>query len=107
MKLHLSSIFYVCRIDKKIKILIVSIFKRVFANETSQFLAPYEASVKPRADDSSPLEVPAESKPSIGASASHVRIVSIIAHDFYLRYVLFLTFYPKPFVIIEFKSWKL
>ena len=57
-------------------------FHRVFANETSQFLAPYEASVKPRPDDCSTPEVPTERKSSIGASASHVRIVSNKVHHF-------------------------
>ncbi|XP_015590213.1 BMP-2-inducible protein kinase isoform X2 [Cephus cinctus] len=47
---------------------------RVFANETSQFLAPYEASVKPRSGGTTPPEVPADIRPSIGASASHVRV---------------------------------
>ena len=49
---------------------------RAFANETSQFLAPYEASVKPRTEDTSPPEVSTDIKPGIGTSASHVRIVS-------------------------------
>lgn len=49
---------------------------RVFANETSQFLAPYEASVKPRQENASPPEIPMDIKPGMGASASHVRIVS-------------------------------
>ncbi|XP_023247069.1 uncharacterized protein LOC106642952 [Copidosoma floridanum] len=51
---------------------------RVFANETSQFLAPYEASVKPRTEDtSSPPEIPVDMKPGIGASASHGELSSI------------------------------
>ncbi|XP_058804331.1 uncharacterized protein LOC131671713 isoform X2 [Phymastichus coffea] len=50
---------------------------RVFANETSQFLAPYEASVKPRPENTSPLEVPMDIKPGIGASASHGELSSI------------------------------
>lgn len=49
---------------------------RVFANETSQFLAPYEASVKPRTENASPPEVSPDVKPALGTSASHVRIVS-------------------------------
>ncbi|XP_033225081.1 AP2-associated protein kinase 1 [Belonocnema kinseyi] len=51
-----------------------SAFNKVFANETSQFLAPYEASVKPRPEDCSTPEVPTEIKPGVGASASHVRV---------------------------------
>lgn len=54
----------------------------MFANETSQFLAPYEASVKSRVDDSLTTEVPIEIKPGIGASASHVRVVSNREHQF-------------------------
>ncbi|XP_031780099.1 AP2-associated protein kinase 1 isoform X2 [Nasonia vitripennis] len=50
---------------------------RVFANETSQFLAPYEASVKPRTEDVSPPEVPTDIKLGIGASASHGELSSI------------------------------
>lgn len=56
---------------------------RVFANETSQFLAPYEASVKPRTEDASPPEIPLEMKPGLGTSASHVCIVSSGAHYFF------------------------
>lgn len=56
---------------------------RVFANETSQFLAPYEASVKPRGDELAPQEnIVSDGKLTIGASASHVRIVSKVAHNF-------------------------
>ncbi|XP_011501176.1 PREDICTED: probable serine/threonine-protein kinase nek3 [Ceratosolen solmsi marchali] len=51
-----------------------SAFNKVFANETSQFLAPYKASVKSRTEDISLPEVLADIKPVIGASASHVRI---------------------------------
>jgi hypothetical protein len=60
---------------------------RVFANETSQFLAPYEASVKSRSEDVSPPEVPADNKSVIGASASHVRIVSRMVHLFLAHYI--------------------
>ncbi|XP_046465129.1 AP2-associated protein kinase 1 isoform X2 [Neodiprion pinetum] len=51
-----------------------SAFNKVFANETSQFLAPYEASVKPRSGGSTPPDVSMDTKPGIGISASHVRI---------------------------------
>lgn len=69
---------------------------RVFANETSQFLAPYEASVKPRTEDVSPPEVPTDIKPGIGASASHVRIVSRRAHHFFsFLYFVFEKFVEK------------
>ncbi|XP_043465484.1 AP2-associated protein kinase 1 isoform X2 [Leptopilina heterotoma] len=54
-----------------------SAFNKVFANETSQFLAPYEASVKPRQDDPLTPEVPIEIKPVIGASASHGELSSV------------------------------
>lgn len=58
-----------------------SVFNKVFANETSQFLAPYEASVKSRSDSSSPptgdeatLTATSEGTQRllIGSSASHV-----------------------------------
>lgn len=49
---------------------------RAFATETTQFLAPYEASVKPRADDTTPPELPSDIRPCIATSASHVRVVS-------------------------------
>lgn len=55
----------------------VNNYCRVFANETSQFLAPYDASVKSRSGDATPPEVLADSRSAIGASVSHVRIVSI------------------------------
>ncbi|XP_050464668.1 uncharacterized protein LOC126858418 isoform X1 [Cataglyphis hispanica] len=48
---------------------------RAFATETSQFLAPYEASVKPRSDDATtPPELPSDTRPCITTSASHVRV---------------------------------
>lgn len=50
---------------------------RAFATETTQFLAPYEASVKPRSDDpTTPPELPSDTRPCIATSASHVRVVS-------------------------------
>ncbi|XP_043273211.1 AP2-associated protein kinase 1 isoform X2 [Venturia canescens] len=54
-----------------------SAFNKVFANETSQFLAPYDASVKSRLGDSSPPEVPVDIRPGIGASASHGELSSV------------------------------
>ena len=47
---------------------------KAFASETTQFLAPYEASVKSRSEDGSPPKVLAEIRPCLGTSASHVRI---------------------------------
>lgn len=56
-------------------------FYRVFANETSQFLAPYEASVKSRSGSNSPPEnlpnssamnIPDSHRHVVGVSASHV-----------------------------------
>lgn len=66
-----------CR-DIFIDIIIVTYFDvcRAFATETTQFLAPYEASVKPRADDTTPPELPSDIRPCIATSASHVRVVS-------------------------------
>lgn len=50
---------------------------RVFASETTQFLAPYEASVKSRSeDDTTPPEVLTDTRLCLGTSTSHVRIVS-------------------------------
>ena len=60
-----------------------SFFFRVFANETSQFLAPYEASVKSRSGSDSPPEnaignssravnIPDSHRHLVGVSASHV-----------------------------------
>ncbi|XP_032666393.1 uncharacterized protein LOC116841948 isoform X2 [Odontomachus brunneus] len=51
-----------------------SAFNKAFATETTQFLAPYEASVKPRADDTTPPELPSDIRPCIATSASHVRV---------------------------------
>ncbi|XP_043683367.1 BMP-2-inducible protein kinase isoform X1 [Vespula pensylvanica] len=47
---------------------------RAFATETTQFLAPYEVSVKLRSEEITSPEVPIDTKPCIGTSASHVRI---------------------------------
>lgn len=49
---------------------------RAFASETTQFLAPYEASVKSRSEDVTSPEVVTDIRPCLGSSASHVRIVS-------------------------------
>ncbi|XP_012286213.1 BMP-2-inducible protein kinase isoform X2 [Orussus abietinus] len=51
-----------------------SAFNKVFANETSQFLAPYEASVKSRTGGGTPPELSTDVRLCIGASASHVRV---------------------------------
>ncbi|XP_066593993.1 uncharacterized protein Nak isoform X3 [Prorops nasuta] len=52
-----------------------SAFNKAFASETTQFLAPYEASVKSRTDVSTPTGgISTEKKSCIGNSASHVRI---------------------------------
>ncbi|KAM0735983.1 AP2-associated protein kinase 1 [Formica fusca] len=52
-----------------------SAFNKAFATETTQFLAPYEASVKPRSDDATtPPELPSDTRPCITTSASHVRV---------------------------------
>ncbi|XP_014223599.1 BMP-2-inducible protein kinase isoform X3 [Trichogramma pretiosum] len=50
---------------------------RVFADETSQFLAPYEASVKQRAENNSPTDVTANIKTEIGSSTSHGELSNI------------------------------
>ncbi|KAI4487969.1 hypothetical protein M0802_011673 [Mischocyttarus mexicanus] len=47
---------------------------RAFASETTQFLAPYEVSVKLRSEDITSPEVTTDTKPCIGTSASHVRV---------------------------------
>jgi hypothetical protein len=61
---------------------------RAFATETTQFLAPYEASVKPRSDDTTtPPELSSDIKPCIATSASHVRVVSNEAHNFIFIFV--------------------
>lgn len=57
---------------------------RAFATETTQFLAPYEVSVKLRSEEITSPEVPIDTKPCIGTSASHVRVVSICSAQFYL-----------------------
>ncbi|CAK9830516.1 AP2-associated protein kinase 1 [Anthophora retusa] len=51
-----------------------SAFNKAFANETTQFLAPYEASVKVRSEDATTPEVIVDVKTCLGSSASHVRI---------------------------------
>ncbi|KAK0096963.1 hypothetical protein PV326_003765 [Microctonus aethiopoides] len=51
-----------------------SAFNKVFANETSQFLAPYDASVRPHSGDVTPPEIKSDVRSCIGTSASHVRI---------------------------------
>ncbi|XP_012221858.1 BMP-2-inducible protein kinase isoform X2 [Linepithema humile] len=52
-----------------------SAFNKAFATETTQFLAPYEASVKPRSNDTTtPPELPSDIRPCIATSASHVRV---------------------------------
>ncbi|XP_053980452.1 AP2-associated protein kinase 1 isoform X1 [Hylaeus volcanicus] len=51
-----------------------SAFNKAFANETTQFLAPYEASVKSRSEDGASPEVLTDIRPCLGTSASHVRI---------------------------------
>ncbi|KAK2582001.1 hypothetical protein KPH14_002434 [Odynerus spinipes] len=51
-----------------------SAFNKTFATETTQFLAPYEVSVKLHAEDIIPPEVATDTKPCIGTSASHVRV---------------------------------
>lgn len=60
---------------------------RAFATETTQFLAPYEASVKPRSDDATtPPELPSDIRPCIATSASHVRVVSTRSAQFYFYF---------------------
>lgn len=60
---------------------------RAFAIETTQFLAPYEASVKPRSDDTNtPPELPSDIRPCIATSASHVRVVSRRSAQFYFYF---------------------
>ncbi|XP_076766823.1 numb-associated kinase isoform X2 [Xylocopa sonorina] len=51
-----------------------SAFNKAFASETTQFLAPYEASVKSRSEDATTPEVFTDVKSYLGSSASHVRI---------------------------------
>lgn len=61
---------------------------RTFATETTQFLAPYEASVKPRSDDTTPPELPSDIRPCIATSASHVRVVSTRSAPFLFLFLL-------------------
>ncbi|XP_014474928.1 PREDICTED: uncharacterized protein LOC106744553 isoform X2 [Dinoponera quadriceps] len=58
-----------------------SAFNKAFATETTQFLAPYEASVKPRADDATPPELPSDIRPCIATSASHGELSSLIGSE--------------------------
>ncbi|KAK9305116.1 hypothetical protein QLX08_003791 [Tetragonisca angustula] len=51
-----------------------SAFNKAFASETTQFLAPYEASVKSRSEDATTPEVQTSVRSCLGSSASHVRI---------------------------------
>ncbi|XP_057337940.1 BMP-2-inducible protein kinase isoform X2 [Microplitis mediator] len=51
-----------------------SAFNKVFANETSQFLAPYDASVRPHSEEDTLPDIKTEGRPCIGTSASHVRV---------------------------------
>lgn len=51
-----------------------SAFNKAFASETTQFLAPYEASVKSRSEDVSTPEVLTGVRLCLGSSTSHVRI---------------------------------
>ncbi|KAL0127978.1 hypothetical protein PUN28_003317 [Cardiocondyla obscurior] len=56
---------------------------RAFASETTQFLAPYEASVKPRSDDTAttPPELPSDTRPCIATSASHGELSSLMGSE--------------------------
>ncbi|XP_029174462.1 uncharacterized protein LOC114943061 isoform X3 [Nylanderia fulva] len=55
---------------------------RAFATETNQFLAPYEASVKPRSDDAAtPPELPSDTRPCIATSASHGELSSLMGSE--------------------------
>ncbi|GLH05540.1 Putative glycogen synthase kinase-3 homolog [Gryllus bimaculatus] len=65
-----------------------SAFNKVFANETSQFLAPYEASVKSRSGSNSPPDnsdapsrtsnIPESSRQHVGVSASHGELANTV-----------------------------
>ncbi|XP_049765683.1 uncharacterized protein LOC126095047 isoform X1 [Schistocerca cancellata] len=66
-----------------------SAFNKVFANETSQFLAPYEASVKSRSGSNSPPEngansraanIPESHRHVVGVSASHGELANTLTH---------------------------
>nr|XP_012135003.1 PREDICTED: uncharacterized protein LOC100882026 isoform X2 [Megachile rotundata] len=54
-----------------------SAFNKAFASETTQFLAPYEASVKSRSDDVASPEVVTDVRPCLGSSASHGELSSV------------------------------
>ncbi|XP_011865251.1 PREDICTED: uncharacterized protein LOC105560612 isoform X2 [Vollenhovia emeryi] len=59
-----------------------SAFNKAFATETTQFLAPYEASVKPRSDDTTtPPELPSDTRPCIATSASHGELSSLMGSE--------------------------
>ncbi|XP_076628344.1 numb-associated kinase isoform X2 [Colletes latitarsis] len=58
-----------------------SAFNKAFANETTQFLAPYEASVKSRSEDGTSPEVLTDIRPCLGTSASHGELSSVIATE--------------------------
>ncbi|XP_044010932.1 AP2-associated protein kinase 1 isoform X2 [Aphidius gifuensis] len=58
-----------------------SAFNKVFANETSQFLAPYDASVRPQSGEITPPENKTDYKPGIGASVSHGELSSVTTND--------------------------
>lgn len=59
-----------------------SAFNKAFATETTQFLAPYEASVKPRSDDTTtPPELPNDTRPCIAISASHGELSSLMGSE--------------------------
>lgn len=62
------------------------LFFRVFANETSQFLAPYDTSVRPQSGETTPPDNITDCKTGIGTSVSHVRIVSGIMHNFFVYF---------------------
>ncbi|XP_034944817.1 AP2-associated protein kinase 1 isoform X3 [Chelonus insularis] len=51
-----------------------SAFNKVFADETSQFLAPYDTSVRPHSGEITPPDIKPDKQSCIGTSASHVRI---------------------------------
>ncbi|XP_044599134.1 BMP-2-inducible protein kinase isoform X2 [Cotesia glomerata] len=54
-----------------------SAFNKVFANETSQFLAPYDASVRPHSEEDTLPDIKTDGRPCIGTSASHGELSSV------------------------------
>ncbi|XP_076174882.1 numb-associated kinase isoform X2 [Ptiloglossa arizonensis] len=58
-----------------------SAFNKAFASETTQFLAPYEASVKSRSEDGTSPEVLPDIRPCLGTSASHGELSSVVATE--------------------------